>query len=179
MIPNDNNLPMLFNSWDEVNFLLEALQPHHTVLEYGAGGSTIEIAKRVNWLYSIEHDKRWLDRVDQEIKLERLSNICLVHVPKNKEEAPGHDGTLEDYRDYVEYPRKFDKVRFDVVLVDGRARVPAARVAADLLAPDGIIFIHDYKNPNPIYRRHDYEVVETFLEEIGGVYALYKFRKRQ
>lgn len=178
MISNDNNLPMLFNNWDEVNFLLEALRDDQTVLEYGAGGSTIEIAKRVKMLYSIEHNPTWYNRVREEITLEGLEEkVNLVHVPKNKEEAPGHDGTLEDYRNYVLYPRQFEKI-FDVVLIDGRARVPSAKIAAELLAPEGVIFIHDYKNPNPAYRRHEYEVVETFLDEIQGVYALYKFRKK-
>ncbi len=168
---------MLFNSWDEVNFLLEALRPDQTVLEWGSGGSTIEIARRVEHVYSYEHDARWFVRVKEEIALENLSNVTQCFIPKNKEELPGHDGTLEDYRHYVHAPLNLN-MRFDVVLIDGRARVECAKVAAGLLKPDGIIFIHDYKNPNPAYRRHDYEVVETFLEEIGGVYALYKFRNR-
>lgn len=178
MIENDNNLPMLFNNWDEVNFLLDALKPDDHVLEWGAGGSTIEMAKRVKWVYSIENNRMWLDRVWEESQKESLHNICLVHSPENKKEQPGHDGTLEDYKDYVEYPLRFERIKFNVILIDGRARVHCAKIAAELLAPDGLIFIHDYKNPNPAYRRHDYEVVETFLQEIGGVYALYKFKKK-
>lgn len=179
MITNDNNLPMLFNNREEVDFLLQALRPDQTVLEWGAGGSTIEIARRVKKVYSIEHDTMiWYSRVRDEITLEGLEEkIILVHVPKNKEEPEGHDGAQEHYRDYIAFPRNFNRT-FDVVLIDGRARVECAKVAAELLAPDGIIFIHDYKHDTPEYRRPEYEVVETFLEEIGHVFALSKFRKK-
>lgn len=179
MIKNDNNLPMLFNNMGEINLFLDALQPDHIVLEWGAGGSTIEIAKRVKTVYAVEHHPMWYNRVREEITLKGLEEkAVLVHVAKNKEEPAGHDGLREHYLDYIEYPRNFQKI-FDVILIDGRARVECAKVAAELLAPDGIIFIHDYKHDQPEYRRHAYEVVETFLEEIEHVFALSKFRKKQ
>lgn len=178
MITNDNNLPMLFNSQDEVDFLLNSLRPDHTVLEWGTGASTIEIAKRVKKIYAIEHDHRWFTKVKEEITVEGLDQkVTLVHIPKNSEEAQGHDGTFNNYLDYVEYPICLH-VKFDIVLIDGRTRAYCAKVAAELLKPNGLIFIHDYKHPQEKYRRHEYEVVETFLEVVEGVFALYKFKKK-
>lgn len=168
----EDQLFIMFNKdTGEEEFFFNALKPTDIVLEYGAGGSTLEIAKRVKEVYSIEHDQHWYDRV----KSCELPNVHLYHVPKNEEEAPGHDGTEEQFYDYVHFPEKLG-IRFDVALIDGRCRPMAAKVASTLLQPGGLIFIHDYRHPTPQYRRHEYEVVEEFLEMIDGVYALYKFR---
>jgi hypothetical protein len=155
----------------EEKFLFDALKPTDIVLEYGAGGSTLEIAKRVKEVHSIEHDPFYFEKV----KAGAPDNVRLYHIPKNSEEAPGHDGTEEQFFDYVHFPKSLG-IKFDVALIDGRCRVVAAKVASTLLQQDGLIFIHDYKHPTVQYRRYDLEVVEEFLEEIGGVYALYKFK---
>ncbi len=56
-----NALPVMFNNMDEVKFLLSHLKVTDSVLEWGSGGSTLELAKHVNRVVSIEHDKNWFD----------------------------------------------------------------------------------------------------------------------
>lgn len=162
--------PML-NNQDEVQFLLENLKETDEVLEWGSGGSTLAIAKRVKTLYSIEHNKEWFDKITALIP----ENVHLFYVERNKEEMSGDDGTLEDYYDYVNFPSKMGK-KFDVIFIDGRARVECAKVATHLLKAGGTIFIHDYCHPNEVYRRREYEVVEDFLEKTGQVFAFAKFK---
>lgn len=171
-----NALPIMFNNQDEVDFLRKNLRLCDTVLEYGSGGSTLEIAKHVKQLYSIEHNKEWYDKV----KALMPNNVGLHYEPRNKQEKSGHDGTLEDYKNYVNAPFFFlPDILYDVIFIDGRARVACAKCAVSLLKPDGIILIHDYRNPTEIYRRYEYEVVEQFLDCIDGAYALWKFKPKK
>jgi hypothetical protein len=62
-------------------------------------------------------------------------------------EGPILDGLYEEYADYVSAPLEG---RFDVVLVDGRARTSCLkRVHHDhLLAPGGVLFLHDADRPS-------------------------------
>ena len=181
-----NPLEIMFNNQQEVDFLRANLKPTDTVLEWGSGGSTLEIAKRVHRLFSIEHDFNWFQKVRPLLP----DNASLAYIPRNREEKPGDDGTYEDYADYIKHPiRLFARpeesknkpmvfIAPDVIFIDGRARVECAKVAAQLLAPGGIILIHDYRNPTEKYRRYEYEVVEQFLECIEGEYALWKFKPK-
>jgi sialidase-1 len=59
-----------------------------------------------------------------------------------------------------------NKGKFDLIFIDGRARVECAKVAVELLNPNGVILIHDYRNPNPACRRYEYEEVEQFLVDV-------------
>lgn len=168
------NMEIMLNNQEEIDFLLSNLRPTDTVLEYGAGGSTIEIAKHVKKVYSIESDITWYGKV----KAIAPENVEMVYMPRNHEEAPGHDGTLEDYYDYVHIPLSINK-KFDVVFIDGRARPHCAKIASTLLKRGGIILIHDYGHPNPVYRRPEYEVVEEFLTKTGQAFALARFKVKK
>ncbi len=169
-----NALPVMFNNMDEVKFLLSHLKVTDSVLEWGSGGSTLELAKHVNRVVSIEHDKNWFDKIKGLAPL----NVDIHYVPRNKEEASGCDGTLSDYFDYINYPKILGK-KFNVILVDGRARVECAKVAVELLAEGGFIFIHDYRHPQNEYRRFEYEVVEEFLEYVDGAFAMHNLKPKQ
>lgn len=163
----------MFNNQQEVDLLLNSLKSTDVVLEWGSGGSTLEIAKRVKELYSVEHDINWYYKVKNELP----RNAHLYHVQRNHEEARGHDGTLEDYFDYVNFPKKLE-LKFDVIFIDGRARPHCAFMAYDLLKDGGVLFMHDYRHPQEEYRRHEYEVIEQMFEPVEGAFALWKFKKR-
>lgn len=62
------------NTKAEADFLLNQLKPHHIVLEWGSGASTITIASKVKKVYSIEHNLEWFNEMGK----------CL---PKNAEMA--------------------------------------------------------------------------------------------
>jgi len=167
----DNPYELFFNNEDEVRFFLDAIGPDDTVLEYGAGKSTHAIASHCKHLYSIEHDKKWYNEVVRGLP----ENVTLLHIARNSEEAPGDDGTAENYHDYINIVQVLDMGTGPTVcLVDGRARVHCARMISELY-PDATIFIHDYGHPEEKYRRREYEVVEQFLEKTGQVFALAKF----
>lgn len=196
-----NDLEIMFNNMAEVEFLrkcLISISPSPDVLEWGSGGSTLEIGKYANRLFSIEHDINWYNKVKCALEKNPTKKFhgsmvpCsdIRYVPRNQEEKPGHDGTLEDYFDYVNYPQKHIRyisnvseynqpLLYDLIFIDGRARVHCAEAAVQILKPGGIILIHDYRNPTEQYRRYEYEVVEEFLDVVDGEYALWAFKPKK
>lgn len=168
-----DSVECFFNTKAEEDFLFSLLDNEMDVLEWGSGTSTIAIGKRVKSVISIEHDFKYFRQFKSD-----LPNIKVQFVERNKQEKNGHDGTYDDYRDYIEYPKSLNK-KFDLIFIDGRARVECAKVAIDLLKQNGIILIHDYRNPNPKCDRPEYREVEKFLDIIDFNYALYTFKPKK
>lgn len=167
---------MLMNNPQEEKFLTDCLTPEMRVLEFGSGQSTLVLASLVREVVSIEHHQKYADMLTGSGNLP--ANVTLCFVPQNREPTQDYDdGTYADFKDYVLHPRYYiDKELFDVVFVDGRARVACATYAArEYLKPGGLIFIHDYRHPKPQYRRKEYEPVENFLERVGQEFAMAKF----
>jgi len=162
-----------FNNKEEEQFLFSLLDSTMSVLEYGSGSSTKAIASRVKEIYSIEHDPDWF----QKVFVDSPANSHIALKPRNKIEARGHDGTEGDYFDYIHFPKQLDK-KFDLILVDGRARVHCAKQALTLLKPNGSILIHDIFNPDAKCDRPEYWEVLNFLHPIAGEYALWQFKPK-
>jgi len=160
-----------FNCKEEEDFLFSHLTKDMEILEWGSGSSTIAIAKRVKKVTSIEHDRAYFKILEEK----KIPNVNLHFVNRNQIEKSGHDGTYTDYKDYIEFPKTLKK-KFDLIFVDGRARVECAKIAVSLLKPNGVILIHDYRNPNPKCDRLEYREVENFLDIQDFAYALYSFK---
>lgn len=178
---------MMVNNVGEEKFFLSHLKPEHDVLEWGAGLSTLAISPLVKSLESIEHNKQWFD----EMCKKRPHNCSLHYIPLNHEPSKEYsDGTYRDCQAYINFPVAFIQdvsvlpiithKQYDVIFIDGRARVECAKIAVQkrLLKKDGIIFIHDYNHPDERYRRTEYFEVENFLDRIDGVFAMWKFKPK-
>ena len=150
-----NPLPVYMHpiEFSQVVAAIKATQPRR-VLEWGSGGSTREISERFPFIeryISIEHERDWYEKVRSLVTDPRLDlyfvepdNPHLAkpsrRVLKRWEHKAEVDPTI--LKTYVEYPRTLD-LRFDLVLVDGRARVQCMKVGFDLLDSGGLIIIHD------------------------------------
>lgn len=163
-----------FNTRAEEEFLFSLLKKHMMTLEWGSGASTKAIAERVCWHRAIEHDLEWYKKVEQNSPF----NTTIYHVPANKQEQRGSDGTKEEYLDYIDYPNKIEHVGFDLILIDGRARVECAREAVKHLDEGGSILIHDIFNPDAKCDRPEYWEVLDFLHPVAGEYALWQFKPK-
>lgn len=167
---------MQVNNLEEENLFLNYLKPDMKVLEYGSGFSTLEIAKRVKSVVSIEHNEKWYNELKQEIP----SNVQLHYVPANAEPKPEYtDGTYDDFKDYADMPLSFLPSKFDVIYIDGRARVACAKNALKLLKKGGVIFIHDFNHPNEKYNRPEYNPVLEFLNVVDFALTMYKFKPKK
>jgi len=133
---------MLLEEIDIIRDLLIALQPERC-LEWGAGYSTLYfpsfLPRDSHWL-ALEHVERWASRIQSRI---RLPTVSVVHVAADSSagEDTGGGKSYSEFRNYVEYPSTLEM--YDFILIDGRARVPCLLKAITLLAPGGVVVLHD------------------------------------
>jgi len=134
--------------------VVESTQPRR-VLEWGSGGSTRAMLAESPFIeryVSIEDEEKWYENVKSVVVDSRLS---IHHVPADQPLPPGrhsvravgrwHQKGEEDpavFARYAAFPRQFDE-QYDLCLVDGRARNYCMPVGFDLLAPGGVMVIHD------------------------------------
>jgi hypothetical protein len=124
-------------------------RPEARIFEYGAGASTVWLAKRAAQIDSVEHDSRWAESV-REMLAGTVDNAKLHVVPPT---AATVDTTVRSGRvghtdlDFANYVSTIDEVGgpFDLIVVDGRARVDAFRRALDHLTDDGVVVFDNIK----------------------------------
>lgn len=113
--------------------------PGARVFEWGSGASTLWLAARAGEVHSVEHHAGWAEvlapRLPANVALRVVEPVATPDpaVPSAK---PGHAGL-----DFAAYVAAIDDVpgRFDVVVIDGRAREACLERAVDRLAPGGVI----------------------------------------
>lgn len=124
------------------------MRPGARVFEFGSGASTPWLARRAGSVHTVEHDLGFIPAVER--ILEGFDNVEL-HVVEAipaediagatiRSERDGHEGL--DFSDYV---ATIDRVGgpFDLIVVDGRARVECLRRSLPHLAADGAIVFDD------------------------------------
>lgn len=166
---------MTVHNQAEADFLMNQLEPHHRVLEWGSGGSTAEIAVKVKSLLSIEHNLHWFEKSKNTLP----DNVQYVLKPAQQEPEGGDDGTYEQFRSYIDRAKEDAQQNgpFDVIFIDGRARVACASICAQIGHKNTMVFIHDYDHPvkdDPGYRP-EYLKAEDYLNRIDGEYTMWKF----
>jgi hypothetical protein len=154
----------MFTTQQESDFFISEITKTHRVLEYGSGESTIEIADKCLSILSIEHQKPWYDKL---IELKPINCELVLREPNLPYKEGGHCGTYEQFKSYIEAP--LNKGPFDIILIDGRARVACASIVKSITHDNTLIFIHDYDRP-------EYAEVLNYLELIGQVGTMGKFK---
>ena len=130
--------------------LLRGINRPIQCLEWGAGHSTLYYASRLplgsSW-QAVEHDPVWAEAVQQQIVKAGMPGVTVHTRQPDGEYLHGQeDGSFSNFRRYILYPASLSK-RFDLILVDGRARCECMAVGWDLLAPDGVMILHDAARP--------------------------------
>jgi hypothetical protein len=131
------------------------------VFEYGCGGSSHWWASRAAEVTSVEHDAAWAARVTEgapaNLKIitramdESCSKKHQAMVAKFFADPPElpvspvaehnimHGLLCKEFTAYATEIGAFEKQSFDVIVVDGMARVLTAWLAAQYVKPDGVI----------------------------------------
>ena len=126
-----------------------------TMLEWGSGGSTLEFSALVGRYFSIEHNAEWQAKLREQL-------------PPNVEYRlvdPGwpHEGFSQaevgQFDEYIRGIVGFSVSEFDLILIDGRARIDCALEAAKFQPRGGLLFFHDFW-----LRRHYLVRCEELLE---------------
>jgi precorrin-6B methylase 2 len=112
------------------------------VYEYGAGSSTIWLARRGCTVFSVEHDPDWYETFKSSVAGFNSINLRLVQALRSPTcdcYRSDRDGWKECcFRNYVHSIDAIDGV-FDLIVIDGRSRVACFAHAKSRLAPGGVI----------------------------------------
>ena len=159
----------MFTENNESDFFLSHIKKTDRVLEYGSGQSTKEIANICHTVVSVEHQKNWYEKVKDEI----TENVILLLREPNLDYIEGtyNCGTYEEFKDYINSPSEYGD--FDIILIDGRARVECAKMCKNFCKENTLIFIHDFTSR---MENHNYKEVFNYLELIESVGDMSKFK---
>lgn len=134
-----NNLPWL--PYLAIDYLDWWLKPDMTVFEWGSGKSTGWLAQRVKSVVSIEHDQQWLiglrDNIDLRIVPPEAG--ALGDNPSDPHQYRARPMGDVNFKNYATAIDEFD--RFDMILVDGRARASCLYHAKPKIKRGGFIVI--------------------------------------
>ena len=127
-------LPLL--TYPAIDWLDSVLAPDDCVFEYGMGGSTLWFAKRVAHVTSVDHSREWVES---------------LHLPRTvTARVATCGGDLLNAAPDDPYVRAIDEDgrRYDVVVIDGMARLSCVPAADRALTPTGLIIFDNSDKPD-------------------------------
>jgi len=127
-------------SFAAIDFLEDYIDPDHTVVEFGGGGSTLFFGKRAKKVLCIESHKEWSQKIEAASRLLSLTNVEIEVLPYDSQD-------LESYRKSKNLHR-IDEESFDIILVDGyeedvQLRPTCFFHAENHVNPGGIVIVDD------------------------------------
>lgn len=139
-----------------VVFLESLVRPDWIGWEWGSGGSTVWLGKRIASLTSLEHQPDWHQQIKARIAAFGIENVKLLHCGK---------GTAY-YVEYGDAILSLPDESLDLVLVDGRARPRCMTNAVSKVRRGGVLILDDSQRPYYAgaiakvpenWERHDFE----------------------
>ena len=162
----------------EKSLITKHFSPDKIMLEWGSGGSTIEFSPQLKKYYSIEHNLEWYEKINKEIYNLGYSNVNYNFIAQNFPRNPdGRQSEYNQFKDYIDIVDNFN-VKFDIVLIDGRARRLCAKKIIPYLKPDAIVIIHDWVLRNTYHCVTDYYDVLEYVDNTTQTIATFKLREK-
>lgn len=131
-------------------WLKSCLTPSMRVFEWGSGGSTLFFAKRAYEVISIEHDLDWFQQVSGALQRFGIRNVHYqlhrpVH-PDGYELNPLYTSTDArylhmDFSAYASVIDSYEDAAFELIFIDGRARIGCLYHAKPKLRSGGLIVL--------------------------------------
>ena len=146
----------------EYKFVERFLDDNDVLLEWGSGNGTIYFSTLVKKLISLEHDIDYYSQVKKTIDVFDIKNIDLYHISGTKVENQKLQRHIAFY-DYIHFPI-VNNMKFNKVLIDGRARKHCAITIYDYIDEETIVFIHDF-NFNNVEGYEDESYFDDILEK--------------
>lgn len=139
--PNLEPIPWVTYSF--IDFIANRIQKEHTIFEFGSGNSTIYYAIRARKVVSVEHDKGWFEKISSSTP----SNSEMIYCE------------LQKGGDYCKMPESM-KLKFDIIIVDGRDRVNCCFHSIAALTEGGVVVLDDSE-------REHYAAAISFFKDRG------------
>jgi hypothetical protein len=148
--PLTDELPWM--PYPAIAFLEQTLKPHHRVLEFGSGGSTLFLARRVGSVVSVEHDPGWGQNVRTILEKQAITHVDYRIIPPEQGNDPPTSSDVAPYAGmnfshYLAVLNEFGESEFDVLLIDGRVRNQCVRQAWPKLKAEGILLLDNSDRP--------------------------------
>lgn len=164
----------MLNSWmdeKEKNIILKYLNSEVVMMEWGSGGSTLEFSKLVNQYYSVEHNLDWFNQINPQSP----PNTKVYYRPSTKLPTTYHQSEYVHYKSYIDIVDMINK-KFDVVLIDGRARRLCAYKIMSYLKENSIVIIHDWCTRPPYKCVLDYYDLIEKVDDTPQTIAVFKLK---
>ena len=117
---------------------------------------------------SIEHQKIWYNSLKDIIP----NNVVLLLKEPNIEYKEGlHCGTFNEFEDYISAPLSYGK--FDIIFIDGRARIECSKFCSMVSHENTLVFIHDFSSR---LITDNYKDCLNYLEILDSVGDMSKFK---
>jgi hypothetical protein len=144
----------VFKAAYRVDAFLADREGKATVFEYGAGASSLWLAKRAARVVSVDHDEAWAAVVRRlAVGMPHLS-LTVLPPGERQTDGPYRSGDpLMRGRSFEGYVRSIENAGgpFDLIAIDGRARADCLRTALPYLKDDGLIVLDNAYRPR--YRK--------------------------
>jgi hypothetical protein len=128
-------------TYQAISWLESRMSKTTSVFEWGSGSSTYYFAKYCERVISVEHDAEWARLLQ-----DQLPENCTLNLECADDCDSDRIYSLKDgYRDknfkrYVDCIDRYDGT-FDIIVIDGRARVACGEKALSKLSPAGCIVL--------------------------------------
>jgi len=149
-----NKIP--WYTYPTIEFLNNLDFSEKSVFEFGSGNSSIYWARKAKDVISVEHDKKWFEKVKSNFG----ENQTLLYRENNEE----YEQSILDY-----------EKKFDVIIIDGIRRVECSKVVEKCLSnesKEGFLVILDnsdwYKETSK-YLREKLDLIEVDFHGFGPI----------
>jgi hypothetical protein len=143
-----------------IRYLSKRVKHDSNIFEWGAGVSTLWFAQHGSNVIAVEHNENWFKYINQQLKKRGINNSKVVFLPENAQgfsypwkidwkfypilgSEPKNPGLKNYIFDINKYPDAF----FDIIVIDGRERLPCLFHARDKLKQTGILVFDDSARP--------------------------------
>ncbi|MFC5190294.1 hypothetical protein ACFPIK_00840 [Algoriphagus aquatilis] len=129
-----------------VKFLEKKVKKEFRVFEYGSGASTFYFLNKNCELHTVEHNREWFNKMSNKLedRVPFYNNLRLLE-PVRRTNSNGIFSSKDpaylecDYYLYCNGICKFKDGFFDLVVIDGRARVECLKLALTKIRPGGYL----------------------------------------
>ena len=140
----ENRYPLPWMTFGAIDWLKKNATKKYKVFEWGSGGSSLYWAKNVEYVCSVEHNAQWYNQVAKLLAGSGFNNYDYkLMQPKYDDDKDNKisDFTEKNFEMYCRTIESFPDNYFDLIIIDGEARLDCARLAMEKIKDSGHIIL--------------------------------------